>query len=105
MPTWSGETKLDDHELDVLMYKRGSNPGHHRFLVPRLISGLTGRTREHLRMAGDLDRFAVDGGLEQFLKYLKTQMGIGRPQEEGMAFKKYIYESDVRKDLMVVVWE
>ena len=43
-------------------------------------------------MAGDLDRFAVDGGLEQFLEYLKTKMGIRRPQEEGMAFKKYIYE-------------
>ena len=33
-------------------------------------------------MAGDLDRFAVDGGLEQFLEYLKTKMGIRRPQEE-----------------------
>ena len=43
-------------------------------------------------MAGDLDRFAVDGGLEQFLEYLKTKMGIRRPQEEGMAFKEYIYE-------------
>ena len=31
--------------------------------VPRLISGLTGRARKHLRMAGDLDRLAVDGGL------------------------------------------
>ena len=38
----------------------------------------------------DLDRFAVDGGLEQF-QYLKTQMG-GRPQEERMAFTKYIHE-------------
>ena len=62
------------------MYKRG------------LISGLTGRAREHLRMAGDLDRFAVDGGLEQFLEYLKTKMGIRRPQEEGMAVKKHICE-------------
>ena len=42
-------------------------------------------------MTGDLDRFAVDGGLEQFLEYLKTKMGIRRPQEERMAFKKYIY--------------
>ena len=33
-------------------------------------------------MAGDL---AVDGGLEQFLEYLKTKMGIRRPQEEGTA--------------------
>ena len=74
------------------MGKRGSNTGDHCFLVPRLISGLTGRAREHLRMAGDLDRFAVDGGLEQFLEKLKTKMGIRRPQEEGMAFKKYIYE-------------
>ena len=57
------------------MYKRGSNPGDHCFLVPRLISG-----------------FAVDGGLEQFLEYLKTKMGIRRPPEEGMAFKKYTYE-------------
>ena len=55
-------------ESDVLMYKRGSNPGDHCFLVPRLISGLTGWAREHLRKAGDLDRFAVDGGLEQFLE-------------------------------------
>ena len=52
--------------FDVLMYKRGSNPGDHCLLVPRFISGLSGRAREHLRMAGDLDRFAVDGGLEQF---------------------------------------
>ena len=74
VPTWNGEAKLfDDHEFDVFMYKRGSNPGDHCFLVPRLISGLTGRAREHLRMAGDLDRFAVDGGLEQFLEYLKTK--------------------------------
>ena len=43
-------------------------------------------------MAGDLDRFAVDGGHEQVLEYLKTKMGIRRPQEEGMAFKKYTYE-------------
>ena len=74
------------------MNRRGSNPGDHCFLVPRLISGLTGRAREHLRMAGDLDRFAVDGGLEQFLEYLKTKMGIRRTQEEGISFKKYIYE-------------
>ena len=26
-------------------------------------------------MAGDLDRFAVDGGLEQFLEYLETKNG------------------------------
>ena len=45
----------------------------HCFLVPRLISGLTGQAREHLRMAGDLDRLAVDGGLEHFLEYLKTK--------------------------------
>ena len=43
-------------------------------------------------MAGDLDRFAVDGGHEQFLEYLKTKMGVRRPQEERMACKKYIYE-------------
>ena len=89
----NGDAKLfDDYEFDVLMYKRASNPRDHCFLVPRLISGLTGLAREHLRMAGDLDRFAVDGGLEQFLEYLKTKMGIRRPQEEGLAFKKYIYE-------------
>ena len=45
------------------------------FLIPRLISGLTGRARKHLSMAGDLDQFAVDGGLEQFLEYLKTKNG------------------------------
>ena len=74
LPTWNGDAKLlDDYEFDVLMYKRGTNPGDHCFLVPRLISGLTGRAREHLRMAGDLDRFAVDGGLEQFLEHLKTK--------------------------------
>ena len=94
--TWNEDAKLfDDHKFDVFMYKRGSNPSDHCFLVPRLISGLTGRAREHLRMAGDLDRFAVDGGLEQFLAYLKTIMGIRRPQEEGMAFKKYIYVREV----------
>ena len=43
-------------------------------------------------MAGDLDRFAIDGGLEQFLEYLKTKMGVRRTQEEGVAFKKYINE-------------
>ena len=90
VPTWNGDAKKIDYEFDVLMYKRGS--GDHCFLVPRLISGLTGRVREHLRMAVDIDRFAVDGGLEQFLEYLKTQMGIRRPQEEGMAFTKYIHE-------------
>ena len=74
MPTWNGDAKLfDDNEFDVLMYKRGSNPGDHCFLVPRLISRLTG---QHLRMAGDLDRFAVDVGLEQFLAYLKTKKWV-----------------------------
>ena len=79
---------FDDCEFDVLLYKRGPNPGDHCFLVPRLIAGLTGRAREHLRMAGDLDRFAVDGGLEQFLEYLKTKMGISRPQGGGMAIQE-----------------
>ena len=55
-------------------------------------------------MAGDLDRFAVDGGLEQFLEYLKTKMGIRRPQEEGMAFKKYIYEIKRAKDESMTSW-
>ena len=74
VPTWSGNAKLfDDFVFDVLMNKRGSNPSDHCFLVPRLISGLTGRAREHLRMAGDLDRFAVDGGLEQFWEWLKKK--------------------------------
>ena len=45
-------------EFDVFMYKRGSDPGDHCFLTPRLISGLIGRAREHLRMAGGLCRFA-----------------------------------------------
>ena len=59
VPTWNGDAKLfDDYEFDVLMYKRG---------------GLTGRAREHLRMAGDLGRFAVDGGLEQFLEHWKKE--------------------------------
>ena len=65
----------DDYEFDALMYKRGSNPGDHSFLVPRLISDLIGWAREHLSLAGDLDRFAVDEGLEQFLEYLKTKNG------------------------------
>ena len=39
-------------------------------------------------MAGDLVRFDVDGGLDQFLEYLKTKIGIRRPLEEGIAFKK-----------------
>ena len=82
---------FDDYEFELLMYKRGSNPGDHCFQVSRLISGLSGRAREHLRMAADPDRFAVDGGLEQFLEYLKTKNGCSS-QEEGMAFKKYIYE-------------
>ena len=38
------------------------------------------------------ERTPQDGGLEQFLDHLKTKMGIRRPQEEGMAFKKYIYQ-------------
>ena len=45
----------------------------HCFLVPRLISVFTGRVREHLRMAGDLDLFDLDGRLEQFLEYLETK--------------------------------
>ena len=36
-------------------------------------------------MAGNLDRFTVDGGLEIFQEYLKTKIGIRRPQEKGMA--------------------
>ena len=93
VPTWNGDAKLfDDYEFDVLMHKSVSNPGDYCFLIPRLISGLTARARDHLGMAGDIDRFAVDGGLEQFLEFLKTKMGIRRPQEEGMAFKRYIYE-------------
>ena len=76
VPTRNGDAKLfDDFEFDALMCKSGSNPGDHCFLVLRLISGLTGRARKHLSMAGDLDQFAVDGGLEQFLKYLKTKNG------------------------------
>ena len=98
------QNSFDDFEFDVLMYKIGSNPGDHCFLVPRLISGLTGGAREHLRMAGDLDRFAVDGGLEQILEYSKTQMCIRRPQEEGMAFKKYIYEIKRAKGESMTSW-
>ena len=79
---------FDDCEFDVLLFKRGSNPGDHCFLVPRLIAGLAGRAREHLRMAGDFDRFAVDGGLEQFLEYLKTKMGISRPQGRGKGIQE-----------------
>ena len=105
VPRWKRDAKLfDDHEFDVLMYKRGSNPGDHCFPVPRLISALTGRAREHLRMTGDLDRFAVDGGLEQFLEYLKTKMGIRWPQEEGMAFKKYIYDIKRAKGESMTSW-
>ena len=87
VPMWNGDAKLfDDCEFDVLLHKRGLNPGDHCFLVPRLISGLTMRARERLRMVGDLDRFAVNSGLEQYLEYLKTQMG------KEMAVKKNIYE-------------
>ena len=39
---------FDDSEFDVFMCKKGSNPCYHCFLVPRLISGLTGGAREHL---------------------------------------------------------
>ena len=79
MPTWNGDAKLfDDYKFVVLLYKRGSNLGDHRFLVPRLIAGLTGRERKHLRDAGDIDRFSVEGGLQQFPEYLKTKMGIRR---------------------------
>ena len=71
MPTWKGDGKhADDHEFDVLMFERGWNP-RDDFPVPRLISGLTGRAREHLRVAGDLDPFVVDGRLEQFLEHFK----------------------------------
>ena len=49
-------------------------------------------------MAGDLDRFAVDGGLGRVLEYLKTKMGIRGHQEEGMAFKMYIYEIKRARD-------
>ena len=51
------------------MNERCSKPSDHCFLVPQLISGLTGRTRELLRVAGDLDRF------EQFLEHLKAKIG------------------------------
>ena len=55
-------------------------------------------------MAGGLDRLAVDGGLEQFLEYQKTKMGIRRPQEEGIAFKKYIYEIKRAKGESMTSW-
>ena len=41
-------------------------------------------------MVGDLDRVAVDGGLDN--SWYTSKMSIRRPQEEGMAFTKYIYE-------------
>ena len=76
VPTWNGDTKhYDDCEFDVLMYERGSNPGDHCFLVPCLICGLTSRAREHLRIAGDLNRFAVSSGLEIFLDYVNANHG------------------------------
>ena len=55
VPKWNGDAKhFDDYEFYVIMYKRkGSKPGDHCFLVPRLILGLIGRTREHLRVVGD----------------------------------------------------
>ena len=65
------------------MYERCSKQGDHCFLVPQLISGLTGRAREHLRVAGDLDRFAIDGGLEQFLEHLKTKIGASSTTRRG----------------------
>ena len=72
VPTWNGDAKLfDDYEFDVFMCERGSNPGYHCFLVLRLISGLIGQAREHLRMAGDFDRFVVDGGLWVFVDHRK----------------------------------
>ena len=55
-------------------------------------------------MAGDLDCFAVEGRLEQFLEYLKTKMGIRRPHEEGMAFKKYIYEIKRARGVSTTSW-
>ena len=56
MPTRNGDAKLfDDCMFDVLMYKKGPNPGD-RFLVPRLFAWL----------AGDLERFSVEGGLGKF---------------------------------------
>ena len=91
MSTWNGDARLfDDYEFGVLMFKRGSNPGDHCFLVPSIDFWSHWSGKEHLRMAGDLDRFAV--GLEKILEYLKTKMGIRRPQEEKMAFKKNIHE-------------
>ena len=55
-------------------------------------------------MAGGLDRLAVDGGLEQFLEYQKTKMGIRRPPKEGFAFKKYIYEIKRAKGESMTSW-
>ena len=52
----------------------------HCFLVPR--------ARKHLRVAGDLDRFAIDGGRERFLEYLKTKMGIRRPTGRGSGIQE-----------------
>ena len=42
------QNSLMTMSLMFLMYKSVSNPGDHCILVPRLISGLTGRAREHL---------------------------------------------------------
>ena len=76
MPTGNGDAKLfDDYRFDVLRYKRGSNPGGSSLPCPRRISGLTGRARQHTRVAGDLEPFSVEEELEPFLEYLKTKMG------------------------------
>ena len=42
--------------------------------------------------------------LNSFWNTKKTKMGIRRPQEEGMAFKKYIYEIKRARGVSVTSW-
>ena len=77
VPKWNGDAEhFDDYQFYRHHVKKMvRNQVIIVFLVARLILGLIGRTREHLRVVGD---FAVEGGLEEFLVYKRQTSSTGR---------------------------
>ena len=68
VPTGNGDAKLfDDYRFDVLMYKRVSNPGDHRFLV---LGGFLGSLVGHVSILESLvisSLFLLKGCSNHFL--------------------------------------
>ena len=95
VPTWNADAQLfDDYAFDVFMYKRGSNPGDRCFLVPRLISGLTGGARKKISGWLAILIFSpLKADLKNSLNPQKDKNnGYSSTTGNEMACKKYICE-------------